>query len=148
MNEDALERLIHDIVISSYFSTFQASELQKLGLLITQNTSANKTRFVGNPTNPIYPEIVIWKPDNQYLRSMDGKAVLVACIETRRTLGKDIFKWRFLASLGIIFNLVVEESDVATTKDLLKANNIDQFVKLQKYTYDTVNKRYVFSNVT
>lgn len=147
MEETLLDRLIHDLVISAYISTFQARKLQELGLLITQNTSTNKTRFLGDPLNPIYPEVVIWKPDNPYLSAGSGKAVLVACIETSKTIDKNIKKWKFLASLGIIFNLVVEEKDVPRTQFLLKDNYMDLLIKLQKYNLNPTTKRYDFFNV-
>ena len=147
MDTSFLDKLIHGLVISAYVATFQATELQKLGLLITQNTSTTKSRFLGNPSNPVYPEVVIWKPDNQFQPAGSGKAVLVACIETQSTLETNVRKWIFLASMGIIFNLVVPENDVDRTKNLLKSNNIDLLVKLQKYTFNTTTKRYDFLNV-
>lgn len=148
MDRDLLDRLIHDLVVSAYVTTFQATELQKLGLIIATNTSTNKSRFLGTSLNPIYPEIVVWKPENLFSTTGKGKAVLVACIETHKTLETNIYKWKFLASLGIIVNLVVEANDVARAKVLLKENNIDLLIKLQQYKFNMTTKKYDFFNVT
>jgi hypothetical protein len=147
MNETILDRLIKDIVISAYVATvFNPKKLEELGLQIAINTSTNKTRSLGTSQNPIYPEIVVWKPDNPYMLTGGGKAVLVVCIENEKTLEKNIYKFIFLASLGIIFNLVVEEKNVDYAKQILKNANIDLLVKLQKYKFNANTKRYNFSN--
>lgn len=148
MDDTILDRLIKDIVISAYVSTvFNPLELQKLELQIAINTSTNKTRSLGTAFNPIYPEIVVWKPDNPYLLTGGGKAVLVVCIETEKTLEKNINKFIFLASLGIVFNLVVEEKNVNKAKTILVNAHINLLVKLQKYKYNLNTKRYDFFNV-
>lgn len=118
---------------------------QNLQLQITVNTPSSKVRFVGNPLSPIYPEILIWRPD--YAGSDKGKAVLVEIVETSRTLNSNpINKWTFLSSLratGVIFNLVIPIGEATRVRTMLTQNNI-AVTNLIGYTLNN-NGVYSFS---
>lgn len=78
--EDLLFGIEHDQVIRASSSTYNPQELARLGLQITLNLTNEKNRFVGDSANPIYPEIVIWRPDFQGANT--GQAVVAESIET------------------------------------------------------------------
>jgi hypothetical protein len=127
-----------DFVSFAAAARYDPNELQKLGLRLDVNTLSNKVRFVGNPSNPIYPEIIIWKPD--FLGATNGKVVLVESIEMTSTLNANpLPKWQFLASLGVIFNIIVPENEVTRVKSMI---GTVQVRNLLKYVYNQQAKRY------
>lgn len=120
--EDYAKFLMLSQTISDYAAIFDPNKLRELGLLFAFNYPASKSRFVGSPNNPIYPEVILWKPDNINLST--GKAVLVACIETSDTIETSISKWKAISNLGLIFNLVVPSWETGRVKELLALHNI------------------------
>jgi hypothetical protein len=136
MDSPNLDNLVLSSIISAYQATYNPIQLQSLGLIISTNTPASKTMSV-NSLNPIYPEIVIWKPDNSTLQT--GKTILVAAIETSNTINMNINKWQRLAAISVIFNLVVPEFDVERVKKILADNKIP-VTNLQFYRFNKDNK--------
>lgn len=143
--QEILDSFVTNQVALSSAATYEAVKLRDLSLQITVNLSSNRTRFVGGSENPIYPEIIVWKPNAP--GSGRGKAVVVESVETPRTIEKNVFKWKRLASLGVIFNLLIPEGQEAKVKGLLQSNDIKN-TKLQVYKLNNVTKRYDFTNVT
>lgn len=141
---DSLGFLFHDPVVRASASTYNLNELARLGLKMDLNLTSQKNRFVGDP--PIYPEIVIWRPD--YQGANTGQAVIVEAIETNNTINNPgaVDKWRRLAALGITFNLIVPIASQAQIRQILNSQAITN-VTLQVYNYDQ-NNRYVFTTVT
>ena len=144
---DFLQSLIHDAVIRASASTYAPQELGNRGLQITLNTSANKNkRFVGPETNPVYPDLIIWRPD--FPGSNLGQVVVVEAIETTFTLNTpQLFKWRMLASLGVRFNLIIPVTSLQNVRSALISNGLTNGVVLQTYAIDSQN-RYTFTTVS
>ncbi len=141
---DPLGFIFHDPIIRASSSTYNLNELARLGLVMELNLSNRKIRFVGDP--PIYPEIVIWRPD--YVGANTGQAVIVEAIENSTTVNNPgtIDKWRRLAALGITFNLIVPVNLQAEARQLIEAHSITN-VTLQVYNYDQNRNSYIFTTV-
>lgn len=146
--DDILYGVERDRVAGASALTYNPTQLQQLNLQIDVNTSTQKVRWVGNENNPIYPQIVVWRPN--YPGSSAGNAVVVEMIETVGTLGTpNIQKWRRLASIaGIHFNLIVPHGNLVQVRQLLRDNNITTGVNLQTYSHDASTDRYTFYTPT
>lgn len=144
LNMVALDFLFRDPIIRASASTYNLDELARLGLKIEMNLSGNKIRFIGDP--PIYPELIIWKPD--YQGANTGRAVLVESIETAASINspETIDKWRRLSTQGVTFNLIVPFSSQALVRQMLVTHVINN-VTLQTHNYDQANSRYIFTTV-
>ncbi len=138
-----LSNSTHDAVIRSSASTYNPAELSNLGLEITLNLSSQKNRFVGPASTPVYPEIVVWRPD--YKGADTGQAVIVEAIETAATINLNSEKWRILSSLGIQFNLVIPEKELQNLKRLLADNSISS-VNIQTYRFIPTQNKYIFTS--
>ena len=90
----------HDKVIRASASTYRPEQLQNLGLQITVNLSNKKVRFLGDSTNPIYPDIVIWRPD--FPNSTTGQAVIVELIENEIFTHGGVQTWKRLSNLNAL----------------------------------------------
>jgi hypothetical protein len=130
---ELLDYLFRDSIIKASASTYNPTELLKRGLLITTNLTNQKIQSVGDSSNPVYPEIVVWKP--KYLGATTGTAVVVEAIETASSLANPpINKWRVLASLGARFNLVFPRGYQAQVSNILIGNQIPTGnIRLQTY---------------
>lgn len=143
--KDPLEALTHDIVTAASAGTYNAEELSKLGLLIEINLATHKTRFVGDPKDPLYPDIIVWKPNTLEPESGKGTAVIIEKIETKNSIDLNTPLWEKLAAIDVIFNLVVPKPDVDKVKKVLKERKIEN-VNLQSYVYDTEKNNYIFAD--
>lgn len=135
-----------DRVARASSSTYSPQELARLGLKITLNLSNQRTRYVGSP--PVYPELVVWRPDNPYTET--GQAVIVEEVETSGSLTQPrINDWRILSSLlGVRFNLIVPSSSLTQIRSILNTNQLNiTNIHLQTYHLDAQN-RFVFTNIT
>jgi len=122
-----LDNAVKSQIAFALAARYDAQQLQNLQLKIDVNTPSNQVRFVGSPLNPIYPEILIWRPD--YPGADKGKTALVEVIETSRSLQNNnlLNKLTFLSSListGVIFNLVIPSGEAPMVRTMLTQNNI------------------------
>jgi hypothetical protein len=141
---DPLNALLYDMVIRASASTYSPEQLRNAGLEITLNTANKKVRHIGDASNPVYPEVIVWRPD--YPNSNTGQAVVVEAIETVNTIPTNIEKWRRLASLGIRFNLIIPSDQLAEVRRIIREQNIIT-TNLRLQTYIVQNGQYVFTTV-
>ena len=141
---DVISPLYLDTVIHASASTYKPEELERRGLKIALNLSNQKIRRVGNPNNPVYPEIIVWRPDD--IQANSGQAIIVEAIEISQTIDSNIEKWRILASLGATFNLVVPSEQLTRVQKILSEYQITN-VNLQIYTFDRQTGGYIFKTL-
>lgn len=116
-----LDNLRKDNAIINSVLRYNLSKLTSLGLQISYNSSQKKERFIGDINNPIYPDILIWKPDP--LKPGKGKTALAELVETSQSIGIDtINKLKKLTLLEIPCNLIYPEEDSNKVTNLLNAN--------------------------
>jgi len=143
---DPLGFLIHDPIVRASASTYNPTELQRLSLQITLNLSNQKVRYLGGPINPIYPDIVIWRPD--YPGANTGQAVLVELIENPTFTHGGVQTWIRLANTtGVRFNLIVPLAQLHDARLIITRNNIP-ITHLQTWQYNSNSGRYIFNTVT
>lgn len=146
MAVDFIGNLIHDQIIRASASTYNTLELDRRGWKIALNTSSQKIQYIGAPPNQIYPEVVVWQPDNPL--STTGRAVIIEVVETTNTINMfSLDKWRRLASIGIPFNLVVPAADEARVREMLRQAPDITNVIIQTYYYDQNQQRYIFNTI-
>lgn len=134
---------ILDPVIRASASTYNPSELQRLGLQITLNLNNQKTRYLGEPTNPVYPDIVIWRPD--FPNANTGQAIIVEAFENDTLTHSGVEMWRRLSeTVGVKVNLIVPFAQLEQTKLILKVQNILN-IHLQTWRFDSFTGRYLFN---
>jgi hypothetical protein len=133
-------------VINASVSTYNLLQLWMSGLRVETNLPSRQVRAVGEPSSPVYPEVVIWRPDSPSLNT--GQAVLVEAVETENTISSSLEKWKRLASLGIRFNLVIPEGQLALVRQILNNNGISGNVHIQTYKYNPSTTRYTFTEVS
>ena len=143
---DPLSFLTHDPIVRASASTYNPTELQRLGLQITLNLSNKKVRYLGEPTNPIYPDIVIWRPD--FPNANTGQAVIVELIENPIFTYHGVETWiRLNNTTGIKINLIVPVLKVNNAKAIMIKNNLNN-IHLQTWNYEAGSGRYFFNTVT
>ena len=140
---DMVDKLVRDQITLNSAGAYDQKKLQELGLQLTVNQSNNITRFVGDASNPIYPEIIIWKPD--FFGSLKGKAVLVEFVETSRTIDISLSRWRATSLLSVPFNLSIPPSEVTRVQGLLTQNNLT--ANLYTYTLNPTTHTYTFTKI-
>lgn len=143
---DFLQSFIQDAVIRASASTYSPNELANRGLKIDLNVSSNKDkRFVGDNSNQVYPDLVVWRPD--FPGATTGQAVVVEAIETVHTLSLfPLTKWRVLASLGVRFNLIIPIASLQNVRQILEVNGLATGIIIQTYTSDNQGS-YTFTTV-
>ncbi len=144
-NNDLLDSLIHSMVVGQSANTYRNSQVVvNNGLLVDTNSPTRKTRYVGGQNNPLYPDIIVWKPN--YPGSSSGTAVIVEEIETRKTVYNKADFWKKLGDIGVIkFFLVIPEGTETEVLNIIKQNGI-RVDQLQTYTYNPTTKMYNFKN--
>ena len=118
--------------------------LANQGLQVTPNPLIPNKRFVGREGNKIFPDIVVWRPNN--LTQSSGTAVLVEQIETPSSLNilDNIENWRRIDNLrNVDFTLVVPHENLDPVRNLLSQYNITPD-KLQTYEYDPRSNGFIF----
>ena len=143
---DALFGTQHDKVVRASASSYNPEQLRGLGLQITLNLSNQKVRFLGEATNPVYPDVVIWRPD--FPGSNTGQAVIVELIENDNFTHGGLSTWIRLANtIGVRFNLIVPIARLENARTIINSNRIPN-VRLQTWKYDTNLGRYIFNTKT
>ena len=142
---DSFDKTQHDAITRASANSYTADKLNPLGLQIDVNIDSKK-RFVGEASNPLYPDIVVWKPD--FPSSSKGKAVIIEKIETAKSIEINWQTWKRFADVGIVFVLIVPLSQVENAKRKLDLLGIRAKTKLQYFEYNTTTKVYSFHNVT
>lgn len=140
---DPLGFLLHDPVIRASASTYNPEELARLGLQITINLNNKKVRYLGEATNPVYPDIVIWRPD--FPGSNTGQAVIVELIENQTFTHGGVGTWIRLANTaGVRFNLIVPLAQLQNARTIIVTNRILN-IHLQTWNYDANSGRFIFN---
>lgn len=141
---DPLSSIFYNMAIRASASTYSQELLRSQGLHIAINTANQKVRHIGDASSPVYPEIIVWRPD--YQGATTGQPVVVEAVETRDTIPASIEKWRRLANLGIRFNLVIPADQLNRVRTILREQNIPtRNLRLQTYTIQ--NGQYIFTTL-
>ena len=142
MSLEFLDNFMHDQLVRASASTYSPTDLQRFGLQITSNTSTQKVRYLGTATNPIYPDIVIWRPD--YPNANTGQAVIVELLENQTFTHGGVPAWiRLSSATGIRFNLIVPLEQVSNAKKIISTNKITN-INLQAWLFDKNTNKYQF----
>lgn len=153
INMNPLDDLIHDQVTAASAGTYNPSQLQKLGLRLSMNLSKSKIQFVGDKANPIYPSIIVWRPnpimssDLHFLNQSSGKSVIIEQIETTNSINLNRNIWIRLANIGVKFNLVIPSNQLSNVEQILSELGIRTRVTLQTYQYNPTYQRYDFTTI-
>lgn len=123
--------------------TYGADALEKNHFRLEINTTFRKNRFVGPSTDPIYPEIIIWRPGVFNSNGMD-MAFIVECIETNESVKLNLEKWKKITCLDVKFNLIIPKDCLHFVGGVLAENGINTRIKLQTYEYSLRELRYIF----
>lgn len=142
---DILDSLTHTMVVGQSANTYRVSKyVLDNGLLVDTNYPTNKRRYIGGENNPLYPDIIVWKPN--FPGSSAGTAVIVEELETRKTIYNKADFWKKLGNIsGIIFFLVVPEGTENEVLSMIRQNGI-RVDQLQTYNYNPITKMYSFKN--
>jgi hypothetical protein len=138
-----------DLIISGFIATsfqqkiFDLNQLDTLGLKLEFNNFGSQKRFVGDRNLNIFPNIVIWKPNQNDLTT--GTTIAAVLVETVSSLkNPDINKWLFLSSIQILFDLLIPETELQNVQSLIRNKNLLS-IKLFTYRYDQILKQYIFN---
>ncbi|MBI3984986.1 MAG: hypothetical protein HY344_03540 [Candidatus Levybacteria bacterium] len=143
-NNDVLDSLVHTMVVGQSANTYRNSKyVLDNGLLVETNFPSSKKRYVGGASNPLYPDIIIWKPN--FPGASSGTAVIIEEIETNKTLYNKSDYWKKLGDTGITFFLVVPEGKANDVLNIIKQYGI-RVDQIQTYTYNPTTKAYIFKN--
>src|SRR5258708_18485262 len=93
---NSLDKTEHDNVVRTSAASYTQEKLNQLGLKIDTNIDTNK-RFVGDASNPLYPDIIVWKPD--FPSSTKGKTVVFEKVETRNSIDRNWLEWSKFANV-------------------------------------------------
>ncbi len=141
---DQFDKTEHDNVAKASAASYSRDKLDPLELKIDTNIGS-KNRFVGDASSPLYPDIVIWKPD--FPTSTKGKAVVIEKIETKNSIDKNWLEWPKFANIGVIFTLIVPADELTNVRGKLNTLGIIRKVRLQTYTYNSQTKQYEYHNI-
>lgn len=138
LNESQSE---HDTVVRESAKTY--SDMVSKGCKVAINPDGEKNQRVGPESNPRYPDIIVWRPENPY--SSSGKAEVIEEVETADSVTEEEAKqWKDYGSLGIKFILTVPKGyakEAARIVDAKSANVTEIWhyysenggIKFQKY---------------
>lgn len=137
------EKSFHMAVVRQSFLTYLQFRAQ--GLEVTANPLEGNKRTVGG-SDKIYPDIIAWRPSS--LGSTSGTTLIVEQIETNNSFSShNIDIWRRLYQLrNVQFILVVSNTDIGLTRNLLRESNISP-TRLQTYTLNVETNQFVFRDV-
>lgn len=144
-SNDILDSLIHTMVVGQSANTYRNTKyILDNSLLVDTNSPSNKRRYVGGDTNPLYPDIIVWKPN--FPGSSAGTTVVVEEIETEKTLYTKANFWKKLGNIsGILFFLVVPAGKENDALNIIKQHGI-RVDQIQTYSYNPTSKLYTFKN--
>lgn len=112
----------HDKIV--YASSRTYSEMETKGYKVSVNPNGEKNFYVGGKSNPRYPDVLVWMPDQP--GSNSGKVAAIEEIETADSVTKtESGQWKDYASLSMTFRLIVPKGyakDVAGIVDSEKIN--------------------------
>jgi hypothetical protein len=130
--QDLIDNLTRDQLISASAATYTPEFLQQNGLNVTPNYSHTKSRFIGDPKNPIYPDIVAWRYGGTL--GIPEVAVIIEKIELENSIEKNWKSWPQYANSGAAFFLVVPATEREDVLSKLTALGIVGKTRLQTYT--------------
>lgn len=139
------DKIKHDSVVRASAATYPQSLLDSQGLQLDMNIDSKKRR-IGGESDPIYPDVVLWKP--HYIGSPKGKAVVIEKIETEKSIENNWPEWPKFVRRGVIFNLIVQVNKASFAKQKLSELGIFASTRLQTYELDKETNEYKFITLT
>lgn len=142
-NRSLFQIFEHDSVIRASANTY--GTLRAKGFEVTINPGSEKNRFVGGDDSPLYPDVIVWKPD--YVGATKGIATVIEEIETSESVNYDeaVNQWKKFGALGIKFLLIVPSGYEHRAKELIN-QSVSRVDELWTYQFDRVNNKINFSN--
>lgn len=112
----------HDRVVIASSKTYGSMEAN--GSKVSINPDGEKNFWVGNESNPRYPDVAVWKPDSPGSNRASAVEVIEE-IETEDSVTyAESAQWKDYAGLGIIFRLIVPKDYVNMAVSIINSEGI------------------------
>lgn len=106
----------HDTVIMAAAAAYEHWKMA--GFKVSVNPDGQQNHNVGGGN---FPDVVVWKPDGDF-----GRTIIIEEVETAETVtDKEANEWARYARFGAHFYLIVPKDRVEAAKDIVKRKKIE-----------------------
>lgn len=143
-NRNAYQALEHDNIVRASARTY--TSLVSKGYNVTTNLTGETNRFVGDPSNPMYPDVIVWKPN--YVGASKGVATIIEEIETSESVSLEEAnrQWVKYGLSGVNkFILIVPFGYQDIALNIIRQSGA-KVNELWIYQFDRINGNISFSN--
>lgn len=130
----------HDAIVAASASTY--SQLVQQGYRVSTNFGSQHNQFVGTDKNRLYPDIIVWKPNEN--NPTTGTAIIIEEIEMEGSrLDLKVDNWKQLADLGISkFILLVAKNSSNVALNLIQSHQINVS---EIWNYEKIGSNFYFN---